>query len=32
MDNLFSQLEIRIIRSGKNKFKKTVVMNFNKKK
>lgn len=31
MDNLFSQLEIRIIRSGKNEFNKTVVMNFNKK-
>lgn len=31
MDNLFSQLEIRIIRSGKNEFNKTVVTNFNKK-
>ena len=31
MDNLFSQLEIRITRSGKNKFKKNIVMNFNKK-
>lgn len=31
MDNLFSQLEIRIIRSDKNKLNKTVVMNFNKK-
>ena len=31
IDNLFSQLEIRIIRSGKYKFKKTIVMNFNKK-
>ena len=31
MDNLFSQLETRIIRSGENKFKKTIVMNFNKK-
>lgn len=32
MDNLFSQLEIRIIRSGKNKFKKTIVMIFEKMK
>ena len=31
MDNLFSQLEIRIIRSGKNESNKTVVMIFNKK-
>ena len=31
MDNLFSQLETRIIRSGKNESNKTVVMNFNKK-
>lgn len=31
MDNLFSQLEIRIIRSGKNEFNKTVVTNLNKK-
>lgn len=31
MDKLFSQLEIRIIRSGKNESNKTVAMNFNKK-
>ena len=30
MDNLFSQLEIRIIRSGKNKSNKTVLKDFNR--
>lgn len=30
MDNLFSQLEIRIIRSGKNESNKTVLKDFNR--